>query len=343
MSNLMLNFLPKGKPCLLTRMHAPNSTHPRAAAELYWSSPAMKLRHAPWLTFVSPPLGNRSIMSPDTVSSLFPDRPIRPLPRRRLRERLSPQGNQSAETPSPSGVNDVPLSCHRPDTARHTRTNINAVGEETQEPRSSNDIHSERSNTLTSAALASKQHGPSSPRFSEERTDGKLSDNFGNIIRPKTSDIIQTSTNELPITGHEQRKATNNKKKRKIPSANEVTARSSQFASNEFILGLRPGSAADDTSEGTISNNSAAEPVLRHNEGISGSGRGGVSISGPGRGRLSRAGNQRCPLRTLSDANSSWPVRSLKPDSNQSTIGKSIIESFQPVMMPNMGHVLGHC
>ena len=40
-----------------------------------------------------------STMSADTTSSLFPDRPIRPLPKRRLRERLSPQVADSIQYP----------------------------------------------------------------------------------------------------------------------------------------------------------------------------------------------------------------------------------------------------
>ncbi|KAJ0371899.1 hypothetical protein COL154_000585 [Colletotrichum chrysophilum] len=47
-------------------------------------------------------------MSPESVSSLFPQRPIRPLPKRRLRERLSPDVADSIEYP-PANQNSSPL------------------------------------------------------------------------------------------------------------------------------------------------------------------------------------------------------------------------------------------
>ncbi|KAJ6443940.1 hypothetical protein O9K51_02332 [Purpureocillium lavendulum] len=56
-------------------------------------------------------------MSPDTLSSLFPDRPIRPLPKRRLRERLSPEVADSIKYPS-STPDNVPLFYYPPYTAR---------------------------------------------------------------------------------------------------------------------------------------------------------------------------------------------------------------------------------
>uniref|UniRef100_A0A8H7TU31 Uncharacterized protein n=1 Tax=Bionectria ochroleuca TaxID=29856 RepID=A0A8H7TU31_BIOOC len=53
-------------------------------------------------------MDHNSTMSSDTMPNLFPDRPIRPLPKRRLRERLSPQVAESIKYP-PSMLNSVPL------------------------------------------------------------------------------------------------------------------------------------------------------------------------------------------------------------------------------------------
>ena len=57
------------------------------------------------------------IMSPDTASSLFPDRPIRPLPKRRLREKLSPEIADTIKYP-PSTHEATPLFYYPPYTLK---------------------------------------------------------------------------------------------------------------------------------------------------------------------------------------------------------------------------------
>src|SRR3979411_588784 len=50
-------------------------------------------------------------LSPDPMSSIYPDRPIRPLPKRRLRERLSPDVAESIKYP-PAPKTTTPLFYH---------------------------------------------------------------------------------------------------------------------------------------------------------------------------------------------------------------------------------------
>ena len=64
-----------------------------------------------------PTLDHSQIMSPDTVSSLFPERPIRPLPKRRLRERLSPEVADAIKYPA-STLDNVPLFYYPPYTLK---------------------------------------------------------------------------------------------------------------------------------------------------------------------------------------------------------------------------------
>jgi len=76
---------------------------------------------------------NESIrdMSPDTMSSMYPDRPIRPLPKRRLRERLSPDAAESMKYP-PAPKTTPPLFYYPYTAAEDTSRNARPV--ESQPP-----------------------------------------------------------------------------------------------------------------------------------------------------------------------------------------------------------------
>lgn len=259
-------------------------------------------------------------MSPDAVSLLFPDRPIRPLPKRRLRERLSPEVANSIKYPS--NIHDhIPLFYY-PSYATRNDNGISA---------------------LTSISPTLQHHRDDSRRNSTLRRNGAvMAAVFKEELRetlmmgssPKIqSVVIQASaaldplrqTMELQVIpsaassadGYESFENTNNKKKRKIPTTGD------SLANNSLSLG-------GDTSASSISNSMRARsptaevpssraslaPVasLGNNSHVSSS----QGLSGSGRGRLGRSNNGRSPLRALSDGSNVWSSRS-KATSSQWT------------------------
>lgn len=246
-------------------------------------------------------------MSPDTVSSLFPERPIRPLPKRKLREKLSAGAIQTIEYPL-SAVDGVSLFYY-PTYATGGGASHDLV-EKTQE------LHNEETetcNTLTVANLAGHD------AFCEGlAAEGQLKGR----TRPGTRLDAETTTCKplsaaSSIDGYDSLENSNNKKKRKIPSASDSTLRASPFVSGESTGGMQLGTVIDGRGKGNTSPYAGPASLLMYNE----------SISGSGRGRLSRAGHARSPLRTLSDGNNAWSGRQQNAVLNHSGIGTFTLTS----------------
>ncbi|UKZ71609.1 uncharacterized protein TrAtP1_012564 [Trichoderma atroviride] len=264
-------------------------------------------------------------MSPDAVSLLFPDRPIRPLPKRRLRERLSPEVANSIKYPS--NIHDhIPLFYY----PSYTTRNDNGIP------------------ALTSISPTLQHHRDDSRRNSTLRRNGAVmaavfKEEWRETLMMGSSPkiqgvVIQASaaldplrqTMELQVIpsaassadGYESFENTNNKKKRKIPTTGD------SLANNSLSLG-------GDTSASSISNSMRARsPVAEvpssraslapaaspgNNSHVSSS----QGLSGSGRGRLGRSNNGRSPLRTLSDGSNVWSSRSRANSSQWTTAGQT--------------------
>ncbi|KAG6015964.1 hypothetical protein E4U54_002637 [Claviceps lovelessii] len=259
-------------------------------------------------------------MAPDTVSSLFPDRPIRPLPKRRLRERLSPEVADSISFP-PSTQGTLPLFHYLPYSLKDERSpfTINV-----SIPIRTSDIEDiERANTsqrnggthVDGLRDEYSKHGSllmtiSRPdvlsRTSREPSRQEHSRHAG----PQVSQPQHSASSS--VDGYDSFENTNNKKKRKIPSAGDLSVNGTHgLGSENSALALSPGSTAPGTVDhhGTdrIYHGSSGNALLA---GYTGNNPG---FSGPGRGRLGRSRNGRSPLQTLSDCNNnSWPTRASK-------------------------------
>ncbi|KAI6783054.1 uncharacterized protein J7T54_002216 [Emericellopsis cladophorae] len=203
-------------------------------------------------------------MSSDTVSDLFPERPIRPLPKRRLREKLSPEVADSIRYPS-STLNSVPLFQYPPFTVREERgtTRLGSLGPASQVHRG--DLtrnwtarrddgygisgHSGDGPRVTTAARSSPGQG--------NRTNGRAA--HGDQSRhPKPQTSLSATSS---VDGYDSFENTNNKKKRKIPSAGDsalsnVHGLTAEVAAQSAQVGVP--SAADvnvtETKGGIISN-----------------------------------------------------------------------------------------
>lgn len=243
-------------------------------------------------------------MSPDAVSLLFPDRPIRPLPKRRLRERLSPEVANSIKYPS--YIHDhIPLFYYPSYTTRdeNGRSGLTAVGSNTQHHRDD----TRRSSTLRRNIAIEELRG-SLVMGPLPRIQSRIIPTSGTLNSLRIPIELQTIPSAASsVDGYESFENTNNKKKRKIPTAGDSLANNSLSLGsdvNPLATSLR---ARSPVSEGH--NNRTQIPPA----GLAGGSShvpGGQGLSGPGRGRLGRSSNGRSPLRALPDGSNVWSGRS---------------------------------
>ncbi|KAI0172617.1 hypothetical protein GGR52DRAFT_572443 [Hypoxylon sp. FL1284] len=255
-------------------------------------------------------------MSPESSSSLYPDRPIRPLPKRRLRERLSPDVADNIQyPPAPQTVTPLfgypysskedlaALGSDSPNVAH--RENSAGLGQEASFRRSGLGVDQD------DHALLGQPRRLFVPR--------PLHDPPGHAIR---TSLRQTQgrqgSQQLPVSttssvdGYDSFENSNNKKKRKIPTAGETILSGTHVLNDLGTVGVSSLSAGD---EGSLE--APGVTSVAYQPGGSATGQG---ISGPGRGRYGRVRNGRSPLGVLSDANSIWGSRTpskLRPGAAQ--------------------------
>lgn len=248
---------------------------------------------------------------PNHERSERPDRPIRPLPKRRLRERLSPEVADSIKyPPAPqstpalfsypcnvkgsfleeevsAGVRDF-----QPDFSgrQALRRNGNSAGSDVDEmaprrsvvPRPPTESLGRSVRMVQKPEVSRQGHSPQPPPSASSSADGY--DSFEN---------------------------TNNKKKRKIPSAGEMNGTHGLGDHGLNDSHSHPGGLAVAPERSGENGNPTSVPYYESGSFVSTS----QNVSGPGRGRFGRARNGRSPLQTLSDASGNWLGRGTKPRS----------------------------
>ncbi len=237
-------------------------------------------------------------MPSDRVPSIFPERPIRPLPKRKLRERLSPGAIERIEYP-PTTVDTIPLFCYPAHNAGGPPHDLQKATREhhrqstgTSDDQDSPSFYKHEQLPVASTALIVSTTGtqlrPASPEDTKYKKPVDRGATLGQNISAASS-----------VDGYDSLESTNNKKKRKIPSASDTTLRGSFVVSTGSVEKLELGSGMVGGKQATSSAFDVSGSLSMHSDGISGS----------GRGRLGRALHTRSPLRTLTDGNNSWPSR----------------------------------
>ncbi|KAF5644274.1 uncharacterized protein FTJAE_2793 [Fusarium tjaetaba] len=205
-------------------------------------------------------------MLPDTVSSQFPDRPIRPLPKRRLREKLSPGTVETIAYP-PSTQETTPLFYYPPYNFR----------KHTSPPRACSTSPSQQTRRAEEGCnYTPRRNGLGLPDGEDE--EPALRSTLVTRTPPEilTRETQRSSKPDIPdpqpplsatssVDGYDVFENTNNKKKRKIPSAGELSVNGTQGSNNEIAISA--GAAANANSEqegsGIISNAIANAEKLR--------------------------------------------------------------------------------
>lgn len=237
-----------------------------------------------------------------------PDRPIRPLPKRRLRERLSPEIADSIKYPP--APQSTPALFSYP---------CNLKGSFLEEDSSSGSRDFQRD---FSSRQASRRNGTGAEGDLDEVTPRRTAvvraptESLGRPARllQKPETFRQGHSPQPPPSaassadGYDSFENTNNKKKRKIPTAGEMNGAHGLGDHGLNDAHSLPGGLAV-TPDGPGENgNSTSVPYYGSGSFVST----GQNISGPGRGRFGRARNGRSPLQTLSDASGIWLGRGSK-------------------------------
>lgn len=217
---------------------------------------------------------------------MYPDRPIRPLPSRSLRARLSPEQAETIvypHNPPPTGplfnfpyMADERVRPHRTGTNDHHACHCGHTHSEVE----SDDEEDERNGPM-----------PASPSYQYSRhASGKPAAGIAGGHRKPGS---PTSS----VDGYESFENTNNKKKRKIPNMGSNGAHhpslSADLAATAVAHVQDAGPVDDGEGDGAARYYGSAPSTPQHNMAS------GTGISGAGRGRFGRSGSGRSDRRVL--------------------------------------------
>ena len=249
----------------------------------------------------------------DTTSSIYPDRPIRPLPKRRLRSRLSSEVVDSILYP-PATTLSKPLFQFPYDSPTYQRSETLSTAHSSeikaslarQQGNGDAEIDNYQfrgagngSDDECSVGIARRYQG-------QRQKPGSVNNILRNGYALSKSDAAKYIKPPIPqstassgdsVDGYDSFENTNNKKKRKIPTSGSLGSHQSSLSADMAQMGISSareidvGQSESDSGVGHYygSGNSAVPAVSS-----------GTGISGAGRGRYGRAGtrcqNGRSPL-----------------------------------------------
>lgn len=249
----------------------------------------------------------------DTTSSIYPDRPIRPLPKRRLRSRLSSEVAESILYP-PATTLSKPLFQFPYNGPTHQR-NKSPAGMHPSDIEASLVREQRNGDAETdSYQFRGAENGSEDEdglgmarRYQEQRQrPGCVNYLSRNGYTPSKSDTAKYIKPPIPqstassgdsIDGYDSFENTNNKKKRKIPTSGSLGSHQSSLSTDMAQMGI---SSARDLDVGQSESDSGVGHYYGTGNSAVPAASAGTGISGAGRGRYGRAGtryhNGRSPL-----------------------------------------------
>ncbi|XBQ89875.1 hypothetical protein V6000_005463 [Aspergillus fumigatus] len=246
--------------------------------------------------------------APDTPSPVYPDRLIRPLPKRTLRSRLSPEAADSILYPPTPPATQLfyGSAADHGEVVNDSKVYVQqSLDGDAHEHISEREAHHTYENSLD--LESGDEDGPVVVRRSAGFRGSSLSPSAARIQPHAPAGKIEGSPIKSSSTGPDGYDAfenTNNKKKRKIPTPGNLGSHHSTLSPEFANMGLASSAQASSTTVNEVNNvgtyygtGSPASPGL-----------GG--ISGPGRGRLGRHPSRSGPSRNSLSAHSQigWPA-----------------------------------
>lgn len=250
--------------------------------------------------------------SPDTSSSMYPDRPIRPLPSRSLRARLSPEQAETIvypQNPPPTGplfnfpyMADERVRPHRTGTNDHHACHCGHTHSEVE----SEEEEDDRNGPL-----------PASPSFQYSRHPS------GKPAAGATGAYRKPGSPSSSVDGYESFENTNNKKKRKIPNMGSNGSHHATLSADLASMGVahaqEAGTTDDVEGDGVARYYGSAPSTPQHNTNS------GTGISGAGRGRFGRSGSGRSERRALATSST---LANAKANSKRTVSPREIIRLY---------------
>ena len=287
----------------------------------------------------------------DTASSIYPDRPIRPLPKRRLRSRLSSEVADSILYP-PTITFSKPVfqfpyngptdsQSGSPARAHLSEMEANLVREQRN---GDGETDSYQFKGAENGSDAEDGVGMAR-RYQEQRQRpgivNNMSRNGYTLSRSDASKYIKppipqsTASSGDSVDGYDSFENTNNKKKRKIPTSGSLGSHQTSLSADMAQMGI--SSARDIDVAQSESDNGVGHYYGTGNSAVPAVSS-GTGISGAGRGRYGRAGTRyhsgRSPLgvsvngsNTLQAGRSFHPRRNYAPGINTGGKGKIAFQS----------------
>ncbi|KAH1487098.1 hypothetical protein LV164_003438 [Aspergillus fumigatus] len=246
--------------------------------------------------------------APDTPSPVYPDRLIRPLPKRTLRSRLSPEAADSILYPPTPPATQLfyGSAADHGEVVNDSKVYVQqGLDGDAHEHISEREAHHTYENSLD--LESGDEDGPVVVRRSAGFRGPSLSPSAARIQPHAPAGKVEGSPIKSSSTGPDGYDAfenTNNKKKRKIPTPGNLGSHHSTLSPEFANMGLASSAQASSTTVNEVNNvgtyygtGSPASPGL-----------GG--ISGPGRGRLGRHPSRSGPSRNSLSAHSQigWPT-----------------------------------
>ena len=229
----------------------------------------------------------------DTTSPIYPDRPIRPLPKRRLRSRLSPEVAKSILHPATSPNSKTSSHISFSESPSYAdETGIKGIKESIRWEGSPLQLNSNqerpngylfRGNDLGSddedVGIVRQGQRPSTALLSRNHLSGSVRSEVAKSIKSPTTHPAAPPM-EL-VDGYDSFENTNNKKKRKIPTSGSLGVNQSTLSADMAHMGLSSpqdiGAAPSELDVGVgqyYGTGSSAVSAISSGNGLSGAGRG---------------------------------------------------------------------
>jgi hypothetical protein len=280
------------------------------------------------------PAGGTLSSTPDTPSPLYPDRLIRPLPRRPLRSRLSSEAADSILYPPAPPVTQLFYGSY----SEHGETNDGKVLVEHNSDQYGHDRSPDRDQRHPYENGYVVESGDEDSPVVVRRSAGfrgsplsPLSPSSSGVNGHPHATIMhssQTKSSPSGLDGYDAFENTNNKKKRKIPTSGNLSSHHSSLTAELANMEL---SGSPNSPSAMLSDNNGTGTY--YGSGSAATAATGSGISGPGRGRLGRnslrTGGARNPLSAHS--HNSWL-------GGRSAGGRREVSSSQPPATGNHLH-----